>query len=87
MKNFNRRSSHGHHGSKRLELAQDAHSRGSHAFTHTRTSTQLQPRGVKRLLSYCRIWNRVFILKVHEGGGANRSTQRKKPDRLIGITY
>ena len=26
------------------ELAQDAHSRGSHAFTRTRTSTQFQPR-------------------------------------------
>ena len=36
-----RRSSHGHHGSKRRELVQHAHSRGSHAFTHTLTSTQL----------------------------------------------
>ena len=27
MKNFNRRSSHGHHGSKRRELTQHAHSR------------------------------------------------------------
>ena len=35
MKNFHRRSSHGHRGSKRRELAQHAHSRGSHAFTHT----------------------------------------------------
>ena len=34
MKNFNRRSSHGHHGSKRHELAQHAHARGLHAFTH-----------------------------------------------------
>ena len=41
MKNFSRRSFHGHHGSKRGELAQQAHSRGSHAFTHdTLTSTQ-----------------------------------------------
>ena len=35
MKNFNRRNSHGHHDSKRRELAQHAHSHGSHAFTHT----------------------------------------------------
>ena len=33
--NFNRRNSHGNHGSKRLELAQHAHSRGPYAFTHT----------------------------------------------------
>ena len=45
MKNFNRRSSHGHHGSKYRELAPHAHSRGSHAFIHTLTSAQLQPRG------------------------------------------
>ena len=32
MKNFNRHSSHGHHGSKRHELAQHAHSRGSLHF-------------------------------------------------------
>ena len=35
MKRFNRRNSHGQHGSKRRELAQHAHSRGSHPFTHT----------------------------------------------------
>ena len=35
MKNFTRRNSDGHHGSKRRELAQHSHSRGSHAFTHT----------------------------------------------------
>ena len=51
MKNFNRRSSHGHHGSKRRELAQHAHSRGSHSLTHF-ISTQLQPRGTRRQLSY-----------------------------------
>ena len=37
MKNFNRCSSHGHHGSKRRGLAQYAHSHGSHAFTHMHT--------------------------------------------------
>ena len=35
IKNFNRRNAHGYHGSKRLELAQHAHSREWHAFTHT----------------------------------------------------
>ena len=53
IKNFNRRNSHGHHGSKHRELAQHAHSHGSHAFTHTHfTSAQLQPRGVKYQLSH-----------------------------------
>ena len=52
MKNFNRRNSCGHHGSKRHELAPHEHSHGSHAFTNTLTSTQLQPRGVKHQLSY-----------------------------------
>ena len=57
-----------------------AHARGSHACTHTVTSTQLQPpRCTKRQLSHYRIWNRVFILKVPEGGGANRSTRRNLP--------
>ena len=37
---------------KHRELAQHAHSHGLHAFTHTLTSTQLQPRGAKRQLSY-----------------------------------
>ena len=45
MKNFNRRDSHGHHGSKRRELAQHAHSLGSQAFTYTFASRQLQARG------------------------------------------
>ena len=67
MKNVNRRSSHGHHGSKCRELAKHAHSRGSHAFTRTLTSTQLQPRCAKRQLTYYRIWNQIFILKVPEG--------------------
>ena len=41
MKNFNRSSYHGHHGSKskRSELAQHAHSRGSHTFTYTLISS------------------------------------------------
>ena len=63
-KNVNRRSSYGHHGSKRRELAQHAHQRGSHASTHTLTSTQLQPPCTKRLLSYYIHWNRIYNLKV-----------------------
>ena len=46
----NRRSSHGHHGSKRRELAHHAHSRGSHAFSHTlyiNTSNQKQRKRTK----------------------------------------
>ena len=34
MKNFNKRDSHGHHGSKHPELVKHAHSHGLHAFTH-----------------------------------------------------
>ena len=34
------RISHGHHGSKRHELAQHAHPRESHTSTHTFTSAQ-----------------------------------------------
>ena len=34
-----------------------------HSLTHF-TSTQLQPRCAKRQLSYYRLWNRKFILKV-----------------------
>ena len=48
MKNFNRRSSHGH----RRKLAQHAHPHGSRAFTHALASTRLQPRGAKCQLSY-----------------------------------
>ena len=87
-KNFNRRSSHGHCGSKRRELArQHAHSRGSHTIAHALTSTQLQPLCAKRHLSYYSIWNGIFSLKVPEGGGANRSTRRKPPYSLPAIRY
>ena len=51
MENFNRRSSHGYHGSKLRVLAQHAHSRGTHAFIHTLTSTKLHARCAKRQLS------------------------------------
>ena len=38
--------------------------------------------GAKRQLNYYRIWNQIFILKVPEGGGANRSTWKKNHDCL-----
>ena len=44
----------------------NTHSRGSHAFTHTLISTQLQPRCAKRQVSYYRIWN-AFKKKKFEG--------------------
>ena len=79
MKNVNKRNSHGDHGSKRRELAQHAHSRGSHAFTRTLASTQSQ---APAQLLHNNVMESNFILKVPEGGGANRSTRRKKPDSL-----
>ena len=84
---FNRRSSHGHHGSKRREPAQHAHSRASHAFTHTLTSTQTQPLCPKRQLRYYRIWNQIFILKVPEGGGSKPEYPEKSPDSLPANRY
>ena len=61
MKNFNKHSSHGHHGSKRRNMLEQ-HA-GSHTFTHILTSTQLQPLCAKHKLAYYRIWNQIFILK------------------------
>ena len=54
MKNFNRHDSHGHHSSKRRELAQHALTwiTPIQWFTHALTSTQLQPCDAKRQLSY-----------------------------------
>ena len=83
MKNCNRRSSsHGHHGSMCHKLAQHAHSRGSHAFTCTPTSTHFQPRCAKRQLSYYRIW--IWILLLSERTGRRRATSRSQPRSLKG---
>ena len=46
------------------ELAQHAHSRRSHPFSHTYITAQLQPRCAKRQLSLTPLWNRIFIVKV-----------------------
>ena len=65
MKNFNRRKSHGHHGSRRRTQT-DAHLHGSHAaFTHTLTSTQLQPLCTKcQLNSYFSVHAGSFRVSV-----------------------
>ena len=86
MKSFNRLSSHGQNGSKRLELTQHAHSCGpSHAFTHTPTSTQLQPRCAKRQLSYYRMWNQTLF----EGtwGRGSKPEYLEKTDSLPANQY
>ena len=87
MKNFNRRSSHGHHGSKRRELAPHAHSRGSYAFTHTPTSTQLRPRCAKRQLSYYIIWNSKNYCQGTGGRGIKPEYPEKPPDSLPANRY
>ena len=46
----------------------NTHSCGSHAFTHTFTSTQVQKRA-KRQLSYYRIWNQSFYFQGTRGRG------------------
>ena len=68
MKNFNRRDSHGHRGSKRHELAHHAHSSGSHAlidshdYTNTVTTTLgEEPLCAKRQLSCYTIRNRFLF--------------------------
>ena len=80
IKNFNtnnnRLNPHGHHGSKRREVAQHAHSRGLRAFTDTLTSAQFTttlPEAPTQLLRGIDF----FILKVPEGGQANRSIGEK----------
>ena len=67
-----------YHGSKRCELGQHAHSRGSHAFTHTVTSPQLQPCGAKRTLCYWAssamhaVWGMCYSDQSITGPGVNR---------------
>ena len=64
MKNFNRRSSHEHHGSNAANWCNThTHVDRTRSSTHTHTSTQLQPSGVKRQLGYgCyRVWSCVCV--------------------------
>ena len=83
MKNFNKHSSNGHHVSKRRKLAQYPQPRGLHTYINTVTTTYEAPAQLLQNLE------KKNILKVPEGGGANRSTQRKTLTAclLIGITY
>ena len=48
---------------------------------HILTSTQLQSRGAKRQLSYYRIWNQFFILKVPEVGVCICKLDKTKQDK------
>ena len=61
----------------------------THSPTHLRQHSYNHWRCAKLQLSGYRIWNRVFILKVPEGGGANLRPRRKPPTAcpLIGVTY
>ena len=58
----------------------------THSLTHF-TSTQLQPRGAKRQLSYYRILESIFIFKVPEGGGSKPEYPEKTPDSLPANRY
>ena len=56
-----------------------ANGRNTHTHvdrTHSLTHLQHSYNHVGQL-SYYRIWNQIYILKVLEGGGTNRSTRRK----------
>ena len=63
------------------KLAQHAQSRGSHAFTHTLTSTQLQPHCVKRQLSYYKVWNQI-LFEGTRGRGSTLEYPEITPNRL-----
>ena len=84
----NMRSYHDHRGSKRRELTQHAHARGSHAFTYTLTSILLQPRCASAS-SAITLFGIEFHFEDTRGRGAKRSTWRKPLTAcsLIGITY
>ena len=75
MKNFHKRSSHGHHGSKRSELAH-THMDRTYSLTHLQ-STQLQPRCTKRQLSYYRIRNQICIFWRYLREGEQTGVPRK----------
>ena len=78
MKTINRRSSHGHHGSKSIERTLTWIARiHSHTFINTVTTTLCE--APAHILQHFKL---NFILKVPDGGGgwgANRSTRRTPP--------
>ena len=72
------------------QTAANWHNTHSHVDrTHSLTSYQHSYNTVFRSASSANyiLWNRVVILKVREGGGANRSTRRKPPDILPANRY
>ena len=85
MKNFNGRSSHGHHGSKLRELVQHAHSTWIariHSHTYINHHSYLQPRCAKRQLCYygvCEL-NATFLIYesiTKETVGLPQSVERR----------
>ena len=76
MKNFNSRSSHSHHGSKRHELVQHTNSHGLQALTHTyiKTVTTTLCQAPAQLLQNL---ESNFILKVPEK--ESKPLTRRKP--------
>ena len=89
MKTFSRRSSHGHHGSKPTNWRNThTHVDRLHSLTHF-TSTQFTTMLCEAPAHLLQNLESNSILKVAEGGGANRSNQRKTLTAclLIGITY
>ena len=64
MKNFNRRDCHGHHGSKRRELARHAHSHGSHAFTHILYTNHVVRSASSAIIFQCMLGLFVFRVSV-----------------------
>ena len=90
MKNFNRRSSYGHHDSKLRELAQYIHTHRDCTHSHTHLHQHSYNHEVQSASSAITEFGiHFFILKVPEGGEANWGTGRKPPTvcPLIGITY
>ena len=71
MKNFNRRDSHGHHGSQRRELTQHAHSHvhGSHVTTSlTLTSLTTLTTSINTFATtWCEAPTQFFYFSVHSG--------------------
>ena len=82
-----------YHGSEapRTAAVQHAHSRGSHAFTHSHQHSynHMAMRSASSAITEFGI--HFFFMTLHEGGGANRdheepsTTRRKTP--LFGVTY
>ena len=62
------------------------HSRGSHTFTHTLTSTQLQPLSTKIQLNYYKSWNHILFWRYLREGEQPEYPE-KTPDSLPANWY